>query len=175
MKVLTGSLISANAPVIMHLVFSDDNFLFFRANTEKATAVKELLNEYERLSCQSVNFQKLGVFYRTNVILRKRNELSTVLGVSNDLYTGKYLGLPSLICRSKKRVFGFVKNKSGRGSKVGNQSPSRVLVRWNVAQSIPSYYMPCFLLQKTLCQEIERKKIWWNTGNMQEELLICKL
>lgn len=47
--VITGSQINAYAPVIMHLLFADDNFLFFHANNEEAIAVKALLNEYERL------------------------------------------------------------------------------------------------------------------------------
>lgn len=46
---IISSQISANAPVITYPLFADDNFLFFRANNEEATAVKALLNEYERL------------------------------------------------------------------------------------------------------------------------------
>lgn len=41
----------------------------------------------------------------------KQIELSVVLGVHNDLGEGKYLGLLSLIGRSKKLVFKFLKER----------------------------------------------------------------
>lgn len=38
-----GCAISPSAPVISHLVFADDSFLFFKANVEEATFVKNIL------------------------------------------------------------------------------------------------------------------------------------
>lgn len=61
-----------------------------------------LLKDYECRSGQSVNLQKSGVFFSANVGQEKREELSAILGVSNDLRDSKYLGLPSLVGRSKK-------------------------------------------------------------------------
>lgn len=73
-----------------------------------------LLKDYEYRSGQSVNLQKSGVFFNANVGQEKREELSAILGVSNDLRDNKYLGLPSLVGRSKKRVFSFEKEKVWR-------------------------------------------------------------
>lgn len=109
--VIHGLQISPLAPTITHLLFADDNFLFFRANCVETMVVKTLLNDYESLSGQSVNFQKSGIFFSSNVRQDKRTELSEILGVSNNLQDGKYLGLPSLVGRSKRKVFGFVKDK----------------------------------------------------------------
>lgn len=94
-----------------------------------------------------------------------------ILGVSVALEDSKYLGLPSLVGRSKKKVFGFIKDKvweriQGWKSKPISRAGKLVLIK-NVAQSIPSYCMSCFLLPKSLCQEIERmlNNFWWSSGN----------
>lgn len=54
--VIHGCQISPMAPVITHLLFADDSFLFFRANKEETMAVKALLNAYEKNLGQSINF-----------------------------------------------------------------------------------------------------------------------
>lgn len=145
------------------------SFLFFHAIHAETVAVKTLLNEYENLSGQSVNFQKSGMYFSSNVRQAKRNELSSILGVTNDLQHSKYTGLPSLVGRSKKRVFGFVKYEvwkrhQGWRAKSISRAGKTILIK-NVAQSIPSYFMWCFLLPKSLCQEIEKmlNKYWWST------------
>lgn len=168
---IRGSQVSPTAPTLTHLLFADDSFLFFQANTVETTAVKSLLNEYEALSGQSVNFQKSAIMFSSNVRQSERAVLSGILGVSNDLQQGKYLGLPSFVGRSKKRVFGFVKDKvrkrlQGWQSKSISRAGKSILIK-NVAQSIPSYCMSCFLLPKSFCQELERmlNKYWWCTSS----------
>lgn len=93
-----------------------------------------------------------------------------MLGVSNGIEDSKYLGLPSLIGRSKKRVFGFLKERAskriqGWQGKLISRTGKTILIR-NVAQSIPSYCMSCFLLPKTMCQELMRmfNNFWWSFG-----------
>lgn len=90
----------------------------------------------------------------------------------NDLSAGKYLGLPSLIGRSKNFVFNFLKERlekkiQGWNNKILSRAGRTVLLK-NVAQSIPSYCMSCFKIPKTLCQEMERLMNgfrWCSTGN----------
>lgn len=50
--------ISPSTPIIIHLLFTDDNFLFFKENTEEIVIVITLLNTYEIQLGQLVNFQK---------------------------------------------------------------------------------------------------------------------
>lgn len=94
-------------------------FLFFRADILETTAINNLLNEYERFSGQSVNYQKSGVFFSANVSQVKRNELSSVLGVHNSIQDGKYLGLPSMVGKSKKRVSSLSRIRFGEEYKAG--------------------------------------------------------
>lgn len=155
-----GCKISSGALEITHLLFADYSFLFFKATQEETTRVKALLNAYENVSGQAVNFQKSGIFFSANVRLDKQVELSNILGVFNDLSTGRYLGLPSLIGRSKKTVFNFIKDRvakkiQGWSNKVISRGGKTVLIK-KVAQTIPSYCMSCFKIPISLCQKIER-------------------
>lgn len=70
-----------------------------------------MLNYYERGSGQAINYQKSGIFFSANVRRDKQEEIKNMLLVRNDLSNSKYLGLPSLVGRSKKHVFNFVKEK----------------------------------------------------------------
>lgn len=62
-----GCRVSQIAPDITHLLFADDSFLFFKASREETLQVKTLLGSYEKLPSQSINFQKLSVYYSSNV------------------------------------------------------------------------------------------------------------
>ncbi|KAL8094028.1 hypothetical protein AgCh_035786 [Apium graveolens] len=167
---INGCRIYVNAPAVSHLLFADDSFLFFKAKVEEAGAVRRLLQEYELQSGQAVNFNKSGIFFSSNVRRDKQHELSSILGVQNELKDSKYLGLPSLIGRSKKKVFSFVKERvwkrvQGWSNSKLSRAGKAVMIK-NVAQSIPSYCMSCFLIPKSLTQEIERilNGYWWKTG-----------
>lgn len=76
-----GCKIGDGAPAISYLLFTDDNFLFFRASREEVTCIKTVLNSYESLSGQAVNYQKSGIFFSANVRRDKHQEISSILGV----------------------------------------------------------------------------------------------
>lgn len=100
------------------------------------------------------------MFFSFNVRRDKQNEITSILGVSNELKENKYLGLPSLIGRSRKKVFSFVKERVWKriqgwsDSKVS--TAGKLILLKNVAQSIPAHCMSCFLLPKTLSNEIQK-------------------
>lgn len=176
-NLIHGCRISPLAPDVTHLLFADDSFMFFNATTEEATRIKGILDHYAAISGQAVNFQKSGIMFSSNIRRDKQAELSNILGVHNDIESSNYLGLPSLVGRSKKRVFGFLKERVMKriqswSSKPISRAGKSVLVR-NVLQAIPSYTMSCFLLPKTLSQEIERafNGYWWQSGSdIKEEV-----
>lgn len=68
-------------------------------------------------------------------------------------------------------MFSYLKDKASKRiqswqSKLLSQAGRSVLIR-NVGQAIPSYTMSCFLLPKTLCQELEQlfNNYWWRSGH----------
>lgn len=122
--------------------------MFFKANEEESSTVKKLLNEYEQLSGQAVNFNKSGIFYSSDVRRDKQHQLSNILGVQNELKDIKYLGLPSLVGRSRKKVFSFVKERvwkrvQGWSNCKLSKAGKAVMIK-NVALAIPSFCMSCF-------------------------------
>lgn len=149
--------------------------MFFKATAGEASAIKDILHSYEVVSGQVVNFQKSAIFLSSIVRRDKHEEIRDVLGVYKDIGSSRYLGLPSLIGKSKKVVFNYLKDKiwtriKGWNNKLLSKAGKAILIR-NVAQTIPAYTMSCFMIPKTLCQEIERimNAFWWNSNSSNNE------
>ena len=69
-----------------------------------------------------------------------------------------YLGLPSLVGRSKNNTFAHLKQRMANKvlrwkEKLQTHAGKEVLIKL-VAQAVPSYTMSCFLLPKKLCEEL---------------------
>ena len=95
----------------------------------------------------------------------------------NDSRHTKYLGLPSIIGRSKKQIFAEIKEKVGKKlvgwkGKLLSMGGKEILIK-AVAQAIPSYTMSCFPLPMSLCEYFKRdlRSFWW--GQKQQESKIA--
>lgn len=172
---VSGCKIHIQAPAVTHLLFADDSFLFCKANMDEVKEVKAILRKYEMQSGQAINFQKSGIYFSANVRVDKQEEIKNTLQVHHDLSAGRYLGLPSLIGRSKKQVFNFLKDRlwakiQGWSQKCLSKAGKAVLL-WNVAQAVPSYAMSCFLLPKSLCKELEKmmNSYWWGSKEVNKK------
>lgn len=51
--------------------------------------VKMLLNEYETQCRQAVNYSESGIFFSSNVRKDKHTQISSILGVQNELKDSK--------------------------------------------------------------------------------------
>lgn len=58
-----------------------------------------------------INYNKTEIFFSRNVADDVQTNLSVLLGVNICLGTGKYLGVPSMVGRSKKDTFTFIKDR----------------------------------------------------------------
>jgi hypothetical protein len=129
--------------------------------------MKNILATYEAASGQTINFQKSEIFCSRNVPGNIQTSISNLVGVNAVLGTGKYLGLPSMIGRSKKAVFSFIKDRVWKkinswSSKSLSKAGREVLIK-SVLQSIPTYFMSLFTIPSSLCDEIEKmmNSFWW--------------
>ncbi|CAL1360466.1 unnamed protein product [Linum trigynum] len=80
-KKLEGLKVAPRAPRVSHLFFADDSYLFLRGSLQECENLIEVLNEYEELSGQCVNLEKLAVCFSKNVSTPDQEFLATILGV----------------------------------------------------------------------------------------------
>ena len=66
---------------------------------------------YELAFGQKINTDKSSIFFSLNTSQELKDEIINILGPMQDLSYTKYLGLPSIIGKSKKLVFVEIKEK----------------------------------------------------------------
>ena len=122
-----------------------------------------------------MRLQKSEIFCSRNVLTTYHNNIASILDLHAVLGTGKYLGLPSMIGRSKKSTFNFIKDRiwkkiSSWSSKSLSKASREVLIKF-VLQSFPTYFMSLFTLPASLCDEIERimNSFWWGYSGGQSK------
>lgn len=83
----------------------------------------------------------------------------------------KYLGMPATVGKSKKEIFGVLKERiwskiNGWGEKLLSQAGREVMIK-AVLQTIPSYLMGSFLLPRYIVATLESaiRSYWWSGGS----------
>lgn len=96
---------------LSHLFFADYSILFCNASLEDWSRVKSILKQYERTSGPMINEQKSSLFFSSNGKVSMKSQIYQTIGgcISNN--NDKYLGLPSLVGRSKYNSFCWLKEK----------------------------------------------------------------
>ncbi|XP_060959224.1 uncharacterized protein LOC115699974 [Cannabis sativa] len=167
---LHGCKVARGAPMVSHMLFADDSYIYCQASEEGILSMMELLDCFQIASGQQVNLQKSSLFFSLNTSLEDRNRISTIMGINEAGENSFYLGLPNTLGQNKTALLGFLKDKmrkkiqswEGRFlSKAGKE----LLIK-TVAQSLLSYAMNVFLLPIETCQEMEQLmyKFWWQAS-----------
>jgi hypothetical protein len=164
---ITGVPTSPRGPYLSHLFFADDSLIFCKANSVEWRRILKILEVYEGGSGQKLNFQKTAIIFSQNVSLEKRSEILQLFGLLEANRFDSYLGLPSLVGRSKMQAFASIKERVGK--KLNNwkvkflsQAGKEILLK-AVVQAIPTYSMSIFLLPVGLCKELNHmmQEFWW--------------
>ncbi|XP_019177860.1 PREDICTED: uncharacterized protein LOC109173056 [Ipomoea nil] len=106
-----GVRVARGAPTITHLFFADDSLLFFRANQQETMKIKGCLDLYCAASGQLINFDKSNAVFSLNTTVEVKNWISECLGVNIAADLGRYLGLPSVLGKSKIATFHYIEEK----------------------------------------------------------------
>ncbi|XP_041016156.1 uncharacterized protein LOC121258678 [Juglans microcarpa x Juglans regia] len=123
----------------------------------------------EEASGQRLNRNKTSLYFSNNMKQATQNHLLQVAGLRTSSNMEKYLGLPSVIGRSKSTAFqGIIEKVSKRMEnwkvKFLSKAGKDILIK-AVVQAIPTYSMSVFLLLKTLCKKLNSliSSFWWGT------------
>uniref|UniRef100_A0A2N9IZ60 Reverse transcriptase domain-containing protein n=1 Tax=Fagus sylvatica TaxID=28930 RepID=A0A2N9IZ60_FAGSY len=164
---LQGLSISRGGPKLTHLFFADDSVLFCRATLMECNTIMEILRKYERASGQQINQDKTTLFFSASTTDITQEEIKHALQLPVIKHYETYLGLPSLVGRSKYASFSQLKEQmwckvQGWKEKLLTQAGKEVLIK-AVIQAIPTYTMHCFKLPKKLCSDLEGiiQNFWW--------------
>ena len=167
---LHGCTIARGAPTISHLLFADDCYFFFRVVEGEASVMKRILNRYEEILGQVVNYNKSTVVFSPNTSEENRRRVCDQLGVRAVNNPGDYLGMPMMVGRRKVAKFKFLLDKIDQKLRNwGNQVISKggkITLLKAAAQTIPNFWMSLFLIPREIVEGIQRRmnKYWWGNG-----------
>jgi len=101
---LTGVAACRSGPRISHLFFANDSLIFCRATTKECENLQRILEVYEGASGQQLNREKTSLFFNHNTPSDVQEEIKIRFGAQIIKQHEKYLGLPSLVGKSRKKL-----------------------------------------------------------------------
>ena len=104
-KAIEGVATLANGPRVSHLFFANDSLVFGRVTVNEAMEIQQILKVYETSSGQQLNCHKTSLFFSPNTDNEVKERVKTMFGAYVIKPHEAYLGLPSLVGRSKKNSF----------------------------------------------------------------------
>ncbi|CAA0815001.1 Unknown protein [Striga hermonthica] len=110
-KFFRGIRIANNCRSISHLFFADDSLVFFRADTQDAVHIQNVLQIYEKALGQVINFDKSSLSFSPNTLPEVASSIKNVFKMTVVQGHEVYLGLHTFSARSKRTQFGYLKEK----------------------------------------------------------------
>jgi hypothetical protein len=117
-KEVAGVSFGRGGPTVTHLLFADDSIVFLEANNGNVLALKRILQQYEESSGQRVNLQKSSIYFGKGSTAALRTSLKETIGIQCEALSERYLGLPTVVGRSKYGAFKHLSDRS-RGKVAG--------------------------------------------------------
>jgi hypothetical protein len=122
--------------------------LFFRAQSEQAVSILEIIDTYASATGQLINYDKCSITFGGQCPMEVQEQVKGVLQVHVDGSQEKYLGLPTPEGRMHKGRFQNLQEKLTKrimvwGDGYPSQGGKEMLIK-AIAQAIPTYLMGVF-------------------------------
>ena len=173
---LRGIPVCRGAPWISHLLFPDDCIVFCKASVDEGRKITKILEKYEKESGQKLNKEKTSLFFSKNMIREVQEAVKDMFGAEIILQHERYLGLPPLVGRGKRKAFNRIKDQVRRKiacwkGKLLSSAGREILIK-AVAQATPTYTMNCFKIPDSLCNELNSliSNFWWGQREKERKL-----
>ena len=112
--ILRGIVVCRQAPLVSHLLFADDCIVFGKASKEEGSRLLKILEVYEKKSRQKLNREKTSLFFSKNTSVEVKEEVKDMFEAQVIHQHERYLGLPTLVGRGKKKPFHRILDQVGR-------------------------------------------------------------
>lgn len=123
-----------------------------------------------------MNYSKTEVSFSKDVDYQLRRDIVEILGVQEVDRDEKYLGLPTIIGRSKKAIFSCLIDKiwkkvQGWKEKFLSQVGKEILIKF-VIQAIPIYMMSIFRLPDGFINDVQAlfSRFWWDSNEEHRKI-----
>ena len=173
---IRGISVCKGAPQISHLFFADDSIVFWRANVDEGRRILKVLEDYEGESRQKLNKDKTSLFFSKNTKREVQEQIKQIFGAQIIQHYEKYLGLPPLVGKGKRKVFNCIKDQVGKKiagwkGKLLLSAGREILIKV-VAQATPTYTMSCFKLPESLCRKLNAmmSSFWWGQKDKERKM-----
>ena len=134
---------------------------------EECESLQRIIGIYEKTSGQLLNRAKTSLFFSKITPTDIKEEFKRRFDAQVIRQHEIYLGLPSLVGRSKRNTFMELKEKlarklAGWKEKLLSRAGKEILIKV-VAQAVPTYTMSCFKLLDSICEELTSmvRNFWW--------------
>jgi hypothetical protein len=166
-NMLKGMSFGTDGPHITHLLFANDIIVFLEAIVESLHTLRGIFQCYEAASGQKVNLQKSSSFFGDGCSPEGKVEQKQTLGVSEEALSERYLGLPTVVGKSKEGCFKYINERSKekvsgcKGQGLSKKAKENLFK--SVLQATPTYPMSCFQFNKKQCKKLSTisSNFWW--------------
>ena len=151
---------SQGGPSVSHLMFADDLVLFAKADNINCCVIRDVLDEFCKMSGHTISEAKSRVFFSPNVDMDDREAFCDILGFASTPDLGKYLGFPIRQPGTSSREYNFILDRvkqklSGWKANLLSVAGRAVLIQAS-SSAIPSYVMQCAALPGRVLDGIDR-------------------
>ncbi|XP_030939755.1 uncharacterized protein LOC115964624 [Quercus lobata] len=164
---IRGVHLANGAPAITKLFYADDVMLFCNAKLSEIRILLNCLDRYGKWFGKIISVKKSGIFCSKGVRLDFLRQFKDQWGFKKLRHGTKYLGVPLFLSNNKARDFAYVKEKidarlASWKSKSLSWAGRATLIKL-VAQTIPNYTMPTFLLPRKINDKLDAavRRFWW--------------